>query len=88
MKGLRAKRMQRDSQMGLRYSADGLVIVVAVDSSTREALMLAYASREAVARTLARAMRGFSAAHVPRFGKKGDIRKYNARAVSKRGLRL
>ena len=37
---------------GIRYDASGLVPVVAQDAETGEVLMLAYASREAVERTI------------------------------------
>ena len=52
LKRLAGKNQAEMFAGGLRYSKEGLVPVVAADSSTREALMLAYASREAVARTL------------------------------------
>ncbi len=52
MKRLAGKKQAEKFAKGLRYSKEGLVPVVAEDSSTREVLMLAYASREAVVRTL------------------------------------
>lgn len=52
MKRLAGRKQAEQFANGLCYSSDGLVSVVAVDSGTREVLMLAYASREAVERTL------------------------------------
>ncbi len=52
MKGLADRKQAEKFANGLRYSPEGLVPVAAVDSGTREILMLAYASREAVERTL------------------------------------
>jgi len=53
MKKLAGRKKAEEFANGLRYSPEGLVAVVAVDDVTREVLMLAYASREAVVRTLA-----------------------------------
>jgi len=53
LKRLAGKKQAEKFANSLRYSKEGLVPVVAVDSSARKTLMLAYANREAVARTLA-----------------------------------
>ena len=52
LKRLASKKQAERFAGGLLYSKEGLVPVVAVDNGTREVLMLAYASREAVERTL------------------------------------
>ncbi|MFA5929743.1 MAG: bifunctional phosphoribosyl-AMP cyclohydrolase/phosphoribosyl-ATP diphosphatase HisIE [Candidatus Micrarchaeia archaeon] len=52
MKGLASRKRAEKFAGALRYSEEGLAPAVAVDSGTREVLMLAYASREAVVRTL------------------------------------
>jgi len=52
MKTLASKKDAAKFASGLCYSKEGLVPVVAVDSATQDVLMLAYANREAVLRTL------------------------------------
>jgi phosphoribosyl-ATP pyrophosphohydrolase/phosphoribosyl-AMP cyclohydrolase len=72
MKRLAGKKQAEKFANGLRYSGEGLVPVVAVDNATREALMLAYASREAVARTLASGEAWFFSRSRASLWKKGE----------------
>jgi phosphoribosyl-ATP pyrophosphohydrolase/phosphoribosyl-AMP cyclohydrolase len=53
MRGLAGRKQAREFAQSLSYSKEGLLPVVAADCLTNETLMLAYASPEAVMRTLA-----------------------------------
>jgi phosphoribosyl-ATP pyrophosphohydrolase/phosphoribosyl-AMP cyclohydrolase len=52
MKGLAKRKIAEKFAASLNYSEEGLVPAVAIDWQTSKPLMLAYADREAVARTL------------------------------------
>ena len=67
-----AKKTAEKFASGLRYQKDGLVPVAACDSESNELLMLAYASREAVARTLTSGSAWFFSRERRKLWRKGE----------------
>jgi len=82
VKGLADRKQAERFANGLRYSSEGLVPAVAVDSGTREVLMLAYASREAVERTLTSGDAWFFSRSRKSLWKKGETSGNTMRVLS------
>ena len=82
MKGLAGRKQAEKFANDLRYSPEGLMSVVAVESGTREVLMLAYASREAVKRTLASGEAWFFSRSRKSLWKKGETSGNTMRVLS------
>ena len=81
-KGMASKKEAEKFAGGLRYSEEGLVPVVAADSNTHEILMLAYASREAVVRTLTSGEAWFFSRSRSSLWKKGETSDNTMRVLS------
>ncbi len=82
MKKLADKRQAERFASGLRYSKEGLLPVVAADCQTGEPLMLAYANKEAVLRTLGSGRAWFFSRSRKSLWRKGDTSGNSMRVLS------
>ncbi|MFA6328258.1 MAG: bifunctional phosphoribosyl-AMP cyclohydrolase/phosphoribosyl-ATP diphosphatase HisIE [Candidatus Micrarchaeia archaeon] len=82
MTSLAGKKEAERFASGIRYSKEGLVPVVAADCQTNELLMLAYANREALLRTLGSGKAWFFSRSRKSIWKKGETSGNGMRVVS------
>ncbi|MFA6907605.1 MAG: bifunctional phosphoribosyl-AMP cyclohydrolase/phosphoribosyl-ATP diphosphatase HisIE [Candidatus Micrarchaeia archaeon] len=82
VKSLASKKQADNFASSLRYSPEGLVPTVAVDSATWEVLMLAYSNKEAVKRTLTSGEAWFFSRSRNSLWKKGETSGNEMRVLS------